>query len=76
MPIPVDLWCGPEGTIYEKEKGFNDSLRIEVDPTKTKFIKDLKESETSSIFHVNYNGEPRVLKFVRALCHGYTATAS
>jgi hypothetical protein len=33
MPIPVDLWRGPEGTIYEKGKGFNDNLRIEVDPT-------------------------------------------
>ncbi|RMJ22989.1 hypothetical protein PHISP_06129 [Aspergillus sp. HF37] len=62
MTIPVDLWRDPEGTIYEKEKELNDDLRIEVDPTKLKFIKKLKESETSSIFHVNYDGEPRVLK--------------
>ncbi|RJE24487.1 hypothetical protein PHISCL_03179 [Aspergillus sclerotialis] len=62
MPVPVDSWHGPEGTIYEKEKGFNDDLKIEIDPTKIKLIKDLKTSEASSISHVTYEGEPRALK--------------
>ncbi|KJF61425.1 uncharacterized protein CIMG_11033 [Coccidioides immitis RS] len=62
MPKHTDLPRGPEGTIYEKEKGFDDNLRIEIDPTKIKFIKELKGSEASSIFHVKYDGNPRVLK--------------
>ncbi|KAK2767690.1 hypothetical protein FQN54_003848 [Arachnomyces sp. PD_36] len=53
---------GPEGTIYEKETGFEDSLRIEIDLMKVEFIKELKASEASSIFHVECDGEPRVLK--------------
>lgn len=58
------LLLGPEGTIYEKEKGFDDSLRIEINPTKISFIKELKSSEASSIFHVDYEDKPRVLKVV------------
>ncbi|EFW15114.1 conserved hypothetical protein [Coccidioides posadasii str. Silveira] len=54
--------CGPEGTIYENEKGFDNNLRIEIAPTKIDFIKTLKRSNTSLIFHVNYDGKPRVLK--------------
>ncbi|EGC49255.1 conserved hypothetical protein [Histoplasma capsulatum var. duboisii H88] len=50
-----------KGTIYEAS-GFDDDLRIEINPTKIKFIKELKTSEASSIFHVNYDGMPRVLK--------------
>lgn len=68
VPVPIDSWHGPEGTIYEKEKGFNDNLRVDIDPTKIKFVKALKESGTSSIFHVNYDTEPRVLKAVRYRC--------
>lgn len=55
---------GPAGSIYQEETGFNKDLKIEIDPLKTKFIRELKASETSSIFHVNYNGKPRVLKVV------------
>ncbi|PGH35720.1 hypothetical protein GX50_01433 [[Emmonsia] crescens] len=62
MPPYSNLPLGSEGTIYEKEKGFDDSLKIEIDPKKTKFIKELKKSEASSIFHVYYDGKPRVLK--------------
>nr|KMM69768.1 hypothetical protein CPAG_06082 [Coccidioides posadasii RMSCC 3488] len=62
MPGRTGLPRGPEGTIYEKEGGLNDNLRIEIDPTRIKFIKELKKSEASSIFYVNYNGKPRVLK--------------
>ncbi|EEP81146.1 predicted protein [Uncinocarpus reesii 1704] len=58
----TDLPRSPKGTIYETEKGFDASLMIEVDPIKIKFIGELKTSEASSIFHVNYNGKPRVLK--------------
>ncbi|OAT12442.1 hypothetical protein BDBG_07780 [Blastomyces gilchristii SLH14081] len=61
MPGRTSLPRGPEGTIYEAS-GFDDDLRIEIDPTKIKFIKELKTSEVSSIFHVNYDGMPRVLK--------------
>ncbi|EDN07417.1 predicted protein [Histoplasma mississippiense (nom. inval.)] len=61
MPGHTSLPRGPEGTIYEAS-GFDDDLRIEIDPTKIKFIKELKTSEASSIFHVNYDGMPRVLK--------------
>ncbi|EDN07642.1 predicted protein [Histoplasma mississippiense (nom. inval.)] len=50
-----------EGTIYEVSR-FNDSLTIEINPTKIKFIKMLKTSEMSSIFHVNYDGMPHILK--------------
>lgn len=64
MPPYSNLPLGSEGTIYEKEKGFDDSLKIEIDPKKTKFIKELKKSEASSIFHVYYDGKPRVLKVV------------
>ncbi|OJD25849.1 hypothetical protein ACJ73_02785 [Blastomyces percursus] len=53
---------GPEGTIYENEKGFDNNLRIEIAPAKLEFIKTLKISDTSLIFHVNYDGKPRVLK--------------
>ncbi|KAL1999751.1 hypothetical protein VTN02DRAFT_4068 [Thermoascus thermophilus] len=53
---------GSEGTIYEKEQGFDDELRIQIDPTKITIIKELKRSEASSIVHVNYDGKPRVLK--------------
>ncbi|KAK2834926.1 hypothetical protein FQN49_006774 [Arthroderma sp. PD_2] len=53
---------GPEGTIYAKENGFDPNLKVEIDPTKIEFIKELKASEASSIFHVNYHGKPRVLK--------------
>lgn len=38
----VDPWHSPEGTIYENEEGLSQSSRIEVDPKKTKFIKELK----------------------------------
>jgi hypothetical protein len=58
---------GPEGTIYEQEKGFDLALRIEINPTKIKFIQELKRSGASSIFHVNYYGKSRVLKVVCAL---------
>ncbi|QSS61137.1 protein kinase superfamily domain-containing protein [Histoplasma capsulatum] len=67
MPGHTSLPRGPEGTIYEAS-GFDDDLRIEIDPTKIKFIKELKTSEASSIFHVNYDGMPRVLK----VFYGYT----
>ncbi|OAX85336.1 hypothetical protein ACJ72_00301 [Emergomyces africanus] len=53
---------GRKGTIYEKEKGFDHTLSIEIDPTKIKFIKALKRSEASSIFRVDYDDKPRVLK--------------
>jgi hypothetical protein len=75
MPISIDLWRGPEGTIYEKEKELSESLRIEVDPNKTKFIKELSVSRTSSIFYVNYDNEPRALKVVSVLDHGCMATS-
>ena len=55
---------GPEGTIYKEEKGFDSALRIDIDPVKIGFIAELKISEASSIFHVNYDGNPRVLKVV------------
>jgi hypothetical protein len=61
------LPLGSEGTMYEKEKGFDDNLKIEIDPTKIKFIEELKRSEASSIFRVNYDGKPRVLKVVCVL---------
>lgn len=57
---------GPEGTIYEKEEGFDDNLRVEIDPTKTEFTQALKISEAPSIFQVKYDGKPRVLKVVCA----------
>lgn len=75
MPISIDLWHGPEGTIYEKEKELSESLRIEVDPKKIKFIKELSESRTSSIFYVNYDNEPRALKVVSVLGHGCMAAS-
>ncbi|OJD14689.1 hypothetical protein AJ78_04980 [Emergomyces pasteurianus Ep9510] len=53
---------GPAGTIYRDETGFNEDLRIAIDLAKMKFIKELNASDTSSIFHVNYDGKPRVLK--------------
>ncbi|KAK2807535.1 hypothetical protein FQN50_005403 [Emmonsiellopsis sp. PD_5] len=53
---------GPAGTIYRDETGFNEDLRIEIDLAKMTFIKELHASEASSIFHVNYDGKPRVLK--------------
>lgn len=66
MPGHTTLPHGPEGTIYEKENGFDGNLRIEIDPTKIKFINELNISEASSIFHVNYDSKPRVLKVVCA----------
>lgn len=56
---------GPEGTIYEKERGFDQKLRIEIDPAKITFIKELNRSKASSVFHVKYSDKPRVLKVVR-----------
>ncbi|KAM5457632.1 hypothetical protein MaudCBS49596_000830 [Microsporum audouinii] len=56
------LPLGPEGTIYEKENGFDDKFSIEIDSTKIQYIKELKRSEASSILHVKYGGKPRVLK--------------
>ncbi|KAE8330925.1 hypothetical protein BDV39DRAFT_201520 [Aspergillus sergii] len=53
---------GPEGTVYRDEEGFNDTLKIDINFTQMKLIKELKNSEISSIFHVNYNDEPRVFK--------------
>jgi hypothetical protein len=64
MPTYVGVPLGTEGTIYEKEKGFDWSLTIDIDPKEIEFISELKRSEASSIFHVNYNGKPRVLKVV------------
>ncbi|OAT10611.1 hypothetical protein BDBG_06429 [Blastomyces gilchristii SLH14081] len=61
MPRHTSLPRGPEGTIYEAS-GFNNNLRIEINPTKIKFIKELKTSEALLIFHVNYDDMPRVLK--------------
>ncbi|WEW57294.1 hypothetical protein PRK78_002759 [Emydomyces testavorans] len=71
MPGHTALPHGPAGTIYEKEKGFDDILRIEMDPTKTKFIKELKSSEASLILQVQYDGKPCVLKVVSVFdtCH-------
>lgn len=40
-PGHTSLPRGPEGTIYYED----DNLRIEIDPTKIKFIKELKRSE-------------------------------
>ncbi|OAX83677.1 hypothetical protein ACJ72_01966 [Emergomyces africanus] len=53
---------GSAGSIYQKKTGFNKDLKIEIDPLKMKFIRELKASETSSIFHVNYNDKLHVLK--------------
>ncbi|OOO15025.1 hypothetical protein AFCA_009345 [Aspergillus flavus] len=53
---------GPEGTIYRDEEGFDDTLKIDINFAQMKLIRKLKTSRTSSIFHVNYNGEPRVFK--------------
>lgn len=58
---------GPEGTIYRDEAGFDDELKIEIDFIQMKFIQELKTLEESSIFYVDYNGEPRVLKVVCSL---------
>ncbi|EEH03295.1 conserved hypothetical protein [Histoplasma capsulatum G186AR] len=56
------MTIGRAGSIYQEETEFNKDLKIEIDPLKTKFIRELNASETSSIFHINYNGKPRVLK--------------
>lgn len=53
---------GPESTIYRDETGFDDAFKVEIDFAQMKFIQELKTSEASAIFHVNYNDEPRVLK--------------
>ncbi|PGH07421.1 hypothetical protein GX51_01720 [Blastomyces parvus] len=53
----ASLLRGPEGTIYEASV-FDDNFRIEIDPTKIKFIKELKTSEASSIFHFHNNEDP------------------
>ncbi|EFW13358.1 conserved hypothetical protein [Coccidioides posadasii str. Silveira] len=49
-------------TIYRDERGFDDSLKINIDFEKVEFVKTLRSSEASSIFHINYYGEARVLK--------------
>lgn len=59
----------PTGTIYQDETGFNEGLKIEIDPVKMKFIRELKTSRTSSIFFVKYRGKPRVLKVVSSISH-------
>ncbi|EER37896.1 conserved hypothetical protein [Histoplasma capsulatum H143] len=51
-----------EDSIYRDETGFDESFRIDVDFSKLELVERLKDSEASSIFHVNYCGEPRVLK--------------
>ena len=70
----IDAFKGPEGTIYENEKELDRDFRIEIDFTRMTLIKTLKESEASIIFHVDYHGEPRVLKVVRTLTD-YSSTA-
>lgn len=60
----MSLLPGPEGTIYAEEQGFDADLRIEIDPIKIDFIALLKTSNASSIFHVRYDGDDRVLKVV------------
>lgn len=67
VDFDIGAFKGPEDTIYENEKELDKNFRIEIDFTRMTLIKTLKESETSIIFHVHYNGEPRVLKVVRLL---------
>ncbi|OJD11965.1 hypothetical protein AJ78_07366 [Emergomyces pasteurianus Ep9510] len=43
---------GPAGSIYQKEAGFNKDLKIDIDPLKTKFIRELSFRD----FH--NNGDP------------------
>ncbi|KAK2736639.1 hypothetical protein FQN55_001585 [Onygenales sp. PD_40] len=62
MSAYISVSRGPEGTIYETEKGFDDNPSINIDPAKVRFIVELKRSEASSIFPVNYDQNPRVLK--------------
>ncbi|KAK2758953.1 hypothetical protein FQN54_003051 [Arachnomyces sp. PD_36] len=61
-PPPFPSFFGPENTIYRDETGLDPSFEITIDFTKVEFISLLKESEASSIFHVNYHDEPRVIK--------------
>ncbi|OJD12016.1 hypothetical protein AJ78_07333 [Emergomyces pasteurianus Ep9510] len=53
---------GPAETIYRNETEFDDEFKIDIDPSRMSIIKELKASKASSIFYVNYNGKPRVLK--------------
>ncbi|EGC41761.1 conserved hypothetical protein [Histoplasma capsulatum var. duboisii H88] len=53
---------GKEDTIYCDEAGFDDNFKLNIDFAKMEFEETLNVSEASSIFHVNYCGEPRVLK--------------
>ncbi|PGH31336.1 hypothetical protein GX50_05875 [[Emmonsia] crescens] len=53
---------GPENTIYRDETGFDENLKIVINFAEMELIAVLKKSEVSCIFHVNYIGEPRVLK--------------
>ncbi|EER45817.1 conserved hypothetical protein [Histoplasma capsulatum H143] len=53
---------GKEDTIYRDEAGFDDNFKLNIDFAKMEFEETLNVSEASSIFHVNYCGEPRVLK--------------
>ncbi|OJD21069.1 hypothetical protein ACJ73_07592 [Blastomyces percursus] len=62
MADPFITPLGPENTIYRDETGFDENFKIAIDFAEMELIAILKESETSSIFHVNYNGKPRVLK--------------
>lgn len=59
------MTTGPAGTIYRDETGFDEDLKIEIEPAKTTIIEELRATETSSVFHINYDGEPRVLKVVK-----------
>jgi hypothetical protein len=66
MADPFMTPLGPENTIYRDETGFDENFKIDIDFAEMELIAVLKESEASSIFHVNYNGGPRVLKVVCA----------
>lgn len=55
---------GKEDSIYRDEIGFDECFKIDIDFTKVEFKETLKTSEASSIFYINYCGEPRVLKVV------------
>lgn len=55
---------GNEDTVYHSEGGFDDSFKIDINFTKMAFEETLIVSEASSIFRVNYCGNPWVLKVV------------
>ncbi|KKZ63789.1 hypothetical protein EMCG_01893 [[Emmonsia] crescens] len=60
-----ETFVGPtrkEDTIYRDETGFDDKFKIHIDFARVEFVETLKDSEASSIFHVNYYGKPRALK--------------